>query len=178
MKKIIISGALGYLGTELCKIYSGESWKHKIIAVDSDFKSGRVNQLLNWGIEFVQGEILDYNFTKKCFKDADIVFHLAGITNVAYVRKDSSVELDDKIKNVAINGTNNILSSIPSNCKIIFPSTHVIFEGLKKTKKNITEKEKPKPILMYSRSKVQNEIDIINSKKICNFATRFCVWIF
>ena len=165
MKKIIISGALGYLGTELCKIYSGESWKHKIIAVDSDFKSGRVNQLLNWGIEFVQGEILDYNFTKKCFKDADIVFHLAGITNVAYVRKDSSVELDDKIKNVAINGTNNILSSIPSNCKIIFPSTHVIFEGLKKTKKNITEKEKPKPILMYSRSKVQNEIDIINSKK-------------
>ena len=68
MKKIIISGALGYLGTELCKIYSGESWKHKIIAVDSDFKSGRVNQLLNWGIEFVQGEILDYNFTKNVLK--------------------------------------------------------------------------------------------------------------
>ena len=71
--------------------------KHKIIAVDSDFKSGRVNQLLNWGIEFVQGEILDYNFTKKCFKDADIVFHLAGIT-MLLCKKDSSVELDDKIK--------------------------------------------------------------------------------
>ena len=31
-KKIVIMGALGYLGTELCKIYSGESWKNKILA--------------------------------------------------------------------------------------------------------------------------------------------------
>ena len=36
MKKIIITGALGYLGTELCRIYSGESWKNKIIAVDKN----------------------------------------------------------------------------------------------------------------------------------------------
>ena len=31
MKKIVIVGALGYLGTELCKIYSGESWFNKIV---------------------------------------------------------------------------------------------------------------------------------------------------
>ena len=35
-KKIIIVGALGYLGSELCKIYSGESWKNKIVAIDRD----------------------------------------------------------------------------------------------------------------------------------------------
>ena len=33
-KKIVIVGALGYLGTELCKIYSGESWNNKILALD------------------------------------------------------------------------------------------------------------------------------------------------
>ena len=164
MKKIVISGALGYLGTELCNLYSGESWNSKIVAIDSDFKSERVNQLSKWGIEFVQGEILNKDFTKKYFKDADIVFHLAGITNVAYVRKDASQQLDEKIKTVAIDGTNNILNSISKNCKIIFPSTHVIFEGLKYTKKNISELEKPRPILMYSRSKVQNELDISKSK--------------
>ena len=27
-KNIIITGGLGYIGTELCKIYSGESWNY------------------------------------------------------------------------------------------------------------------------------------------------------
>ena len=30
MRKIVILGALGYLGTEISRIYSGESWKNKI----------------------------------------------------------------------------------------------------------------------------------------------------
>ena len=44
-KKIVIVGALGYLGTELCKLYSGESWFHNVVALDSRFVSKRVNQL-------------------------------------------------------------------------------------------------------------------------------------
>ena len=38
-KKIVIVGALGYLGTELCKLYSGESWFHDIVAIDNRFVS-------------------------------------------------------------------------------------------------------------------------------------------
>ena len=164
-KKIVIVGALGYLGTELCKIYSGESWLNKIVAIDSRFASERVSQLKDWNIEFFQGHILDLDFLKKHLKDADIVHHLAGVTDVAYVKKESSSEIDEKIRATAIDGTNNILDSISEKCKIIFPSTHVIYEGLKETKKDIKEGEKPCPILMYSSSKVQNEIDIKNSQK-------------
>ena len=152
MKKIVIVGALGYLGTELCKIYSGESWLNKIVALDSRFASERVSQLKDWNIEFFQGHILDLDFLKKHLKDAAIVHHLAGVTDVAYVKKKSSNELDEKIRATAIDGTNNILDSIPKKCKIIFPSTHVIFEGYKETKENIDEIEKPKPILMFGGS--------------------------
>jgi len=162
-KKIVILGALGYLGTELCKIYSGESWRNKVIAIDSRFISERVSQLKDWNIEFFQGQILDVEFLKKHLHDADVIHHLAGITDVAYVKSKSKSESDEKIRSVAIDGTNNVLKSIPQNCKIIFPSTHVIFEGLSNTKENIEENETPKPILMYSSSKVQNEIDIKNS---------------
>ena len=164
-KKIVIVGALGYLGVELSKLYSGESWYNKVVAIDNRFVSERVNQLRNWNIEFFQGEILDKSFLKMHLKDADIVHHLAGITDVAYVKKDSNQELDNKITKIAIEGTNNILETIPGYCKIIFPSTHVIFEGFKKTKKNIDEKETPCPILAYSTSKVKNELDIKKSKK-------------
>ena len=39
VKKIIITGGLGYIGTELCKIYSGVSWHHKITVIDNRFIS-------------------------------------------------------------------------------------------------------------------------------------------
>ena len=163
-KKIVIVGALGYLGTELCKIYSGESWNNKILALDSRFISERVKQLKDWNIEFYQGHILDLNFLKKHLNDADIVHHLAGVTDVAYVKTQANSELDEKIRSIAVDGTNNILESIPSNCKLIFPSTHVVFEGFSEAKENIIEDEETRPILMYAKSKVQNEIDIKKSK--------------
>ena len=43
-KKIIITGGLGYIGTELCKIYSGYSWNDNIIVIDNRFISERVSQ--------------------------------------------------------------------------------------------------------------------------------------
>ena len=161
-KKIVIVGALGYLGTELCKLYSGESWFHEIIAIDNRFISKRVNQLKEWNIQFFQGEILDKDFLNKHLNDADVVHHLAGVTDVAYVKKEANPGQDEKIKKIAIEGTNNVLDAMSDKSKIIFPSTHVIFEGLKETKKNINEEETPCPILMYSSSKVNNEIDIKN----------------
>ncbi|HJO77218.1 MAG TPA: NAD-dependent epimerase/dehydratase family protein [Pelagibacteraceae bacterium] len=164
-KKIVIVGALGYLGTELCKLYSGESWFNKIVAVDSRFMSERVSQLKDWNIKFYQGHLLDKEFIKKILNDADIVHHLAGVTDVAYIKKESNLEQDEKIKKISIEGTNNVLNSIPQKCKIIFPSTHVIFEGLKETKRNINENEMPCPVLVYSSSKVQNEKDIKYSNK-------------
>ena len=160
MKKIVILGALGYLGTELSRIYSGESWKNKIVAIDNRFVSERINQLKKWNIEFFQGHILDKDFLKKHLKDADVVHHLAGVTDVAYVKTEANSELDERIRSIAIEGTNNVVNSISKKCKLIFPSTHVVFEGLKKAKKNIKEEEKTKPVLMYAKSKSQNEFDI------------------
>ena len=59
MKKIVITGGLGYIGTELCKIYSGYSWNDQITVIDNRFISERVNQIRNWNMGFVQGDILD-----------------------------------------------------------------------------------------------------------------------
>ena len=71
-KKIIITGGLGYIGTELCKIYSGYSWHHKVIIVDNRFISERVNQIRKWNMEFIQGDILNKYFVDNNFKDGII----------------------------------------------------------------------------------------------------------
>jgi nucleoside-diphosphate-sugar epimerase/2-polyprenyl-3-methyl-5-hydroxy-6-metoxy-1,4-benzoquinol methylase/quercetin dioxygenase-like cupin family protein len=164
-KQILITGGLGYIGYELCKIYSGSSWSSQIIVIDKNFFSERVKQLTDWNIKFYQGDILDNNFISKFVPNADVIHHLAGITNVAYVKSDKNLERDNLIKATAIQGTNNILKLMKADAKIIFPSTHVVFDGLNKTEKLITETRKKNPTLAYSISKSQNEDDIIKSKK-------------
>ncbi len=164
-KKIIITGGLGYIGSELCKIYSGSSWHHNIIVIDNRFISERVNQLRNWNIEFIHGDILDKSLVNKHFKDADIVHHLAGITDVPRTKSESNQEKDQLIKTVAEEGTKNIIDAINEKCKIIFPSTHVVYEGINKVKLNIKEDEELKPSLSYSLSKAYNENQLKNSGK-------------
>ena len=164
-KKIVITGGLGYIGTELCKIYSGISWNNQILVLDNRFVSERVNQLRNWGIDFVHGDILDKDLVSKYCKDADIVHHLAGITDVPRVKSESTVEKDSKIKLVGETGTENILNVISDKCKIIFPSTHVVYEGVKKVTNDIHEEEETKPILSYATSKAINEKQLKDSGK-------------
>ena len=165
MKNIVITGGLGYIGTELCKIYSGYSWNNKITVIDTRFVSERVNQLRNWNINFIQGDILDRDLIKKYCKNADIVHHLAGITDVPRVKSESNVEHDKKIKSVAEIGTQNILDAMSSKCKIIMPSTHVVFEGIKEVKNNILENEETNPVLSYGKSKDINEKQLKASGK-------------
>ena len=164
-KKIVITGGIGYIGTELCKIYSGINWNNEILVIDNRFVSERVNQLRNWGIDFVHGDILDKELVNKFCKDADIVHHLAGITDVPRVKSESSDDKDIKIKLVGEKGTQNILDAISDKCKIIFPSTHVVYEGIEKVKNDILEDEDTKPILSYATSKAINEKQLKNSGK-------------
>mgnify|MGYP003330648075 FL=1 len=156
---------MGYIGTELCKLYSGVSWHHKIIVIDNRFISERVNQIRNWNMEFIQGDILDKNLIKKYCEDADIVHHLAGVTDVPRTKSEASLLQDKKIKEVGTEGTQNILNVISNKCKIIFPSTHVVYEGIEKVKKDIKENEKTNPVLSYSTSKAINEDQLKKSGK-------------
>ena len=157
MKKIVITGGLGYIGTELCKIYSGYSWNDKITVIDNRFISERVNQIRNWNMNFVHGDILDKELINEYCKDADIVHHLAGITDVPRVKSESNAEKEELIRKVAEEGTQNILDVISDECKIIMPSSHVVYEGLNNIKKNIREDEETCPVLSYGKSKNINE---------------------
>ena len=164
-KNIVITGGLGYIGTELCKIYSGVSWNNKITIIDNRFISERVNQIRNWNMNFVYGDILDKVLVYEHCKDADVVHHLAGVTDVPRTKSENNKEIDSKIKIVAEEGTQNILDVIKDNCKIIFPSTHVIYEGIDKVQNEILEDAAVKPILSYSSSKALNEKQLKESGK-------------
>ena len=156
---------MGYIGTELCKIYSGYSWNDHITVIDNKFISERVHQLRKWNINFIHGDILDKNLIKKHCEDADIIHHLAGITDVPRVKSESSDDKDKKIKAVAEEGTQNIIDVMSDKCKIIVPSTHVVYEGIEKVKNDISEEEVTNPVLSYCKSKDYNEKQLKSSGK-------------
>ena len=165
MKRILITGALGYIGTELCKLYSGFSWKYEVTAIDNRFISERVNELKRRKIKFILADILNFNLIKHHVEKAEVVHHLAGITDVAYVKKEIDKKKDELTKKVAIEGTGNVLQAMNKNAMIVFPSTHVVFEGLKERKENLDENEKTNTVLVYSSTKVENENQIKKSGK-------------
>jgi nucleoside-diphosphate-sugar epimerase/quercetin dioxygenase-like cupin family protein len=165
MEKIVITGGLGYIGSELCKLYSGETRFKNITVIDQRFCSEKVKQLRDWGINFFQACISDEVSLKKHLSDADVVIHLAGITDVAYVKTQENKEQDELIRKTGVDGTVNIIKNIKDSCKIIFPSTHVVYEGFPETKTDIDESEPPTPVLTYSTVKFQSEKDLIASGK-------------
>ena len=163
MEKIVITGGLGYIGTELCKLYSGETRYKNIIVTDKRFVSERVKQLRDWGFEFIQGDILDKKFIKELIKDATTVYHFAGITDVAYTKLEEKFGQNELIEEVGIEGSRNIIDNVSKDCKLLFPSIHVVYEGFNKTKYDVTEIEPTTPVLTYSKGKDQTERDLTKS---------------
>ena len=90
--KIVITGGLGYIGVELCKLYSGEAWHKEIVVTDNRFSSEMVSQLRSWGMKFVQADLLDEDAMASILNDADTVVHLAGVTDVAYTETEEDSE--------------------------------------------------------------------------------------
>ncbi len=155
--KIVITGGIGYLGSELCKLYSGEARYKDIVVIDNRFLSERVQQLSIWGIKFLHGDIRDKAFMEKVLVDADIVYHLASITDVAYTKKHETEEKELLINSVGIDGLNNVMQSIPEGCKVLFPSSHTVYDGLQETVFDISEEMATQPGLMYSGMKNKSE---------------------
>ena len=168
---ILITGGLGYVGTELCKLYAKS--KHNITVVDNAFIPERVRWLIENNLKYFQRDLFNIS---DLLKDCDICYHLAGITNVPLIVSQSSPEKDAEIIKVGTDGTKYIIDNINKNCKIIFASTQLVFDGLTYEKFNIDENFEPCPSVAYSVSKTQSEKDFFNSNKnfiIARFASAY-----
>lgn len=109
--KILITGGSGFLGKAIYNRLI--KTRHKVFMLDNLNK-------INLKKNFILGDITDLNFLKKIFKNFDIVFHLAGLSDLDIAYKDPI-----KTANLNIIGTINVLeaSRINKIKKIILAST-------------------------------------------------------
>ena len=168
--RILITGGLGYVGTQLCKTLCTDP-NNSITVIDNNFNPERVVWLIKHGIMFYQRNIFDI---RDLIKYVDVCYHLAGITDVPQTVAQSTPEKDAEIHRIGTEGTRYLIDNIDKNTHIIFASTQVVYDGLPDEKLNITEDLDPCPSVAYSKSKRQSEIDLLNSDKnftIARFAS-------
>jgi nucleoside-diphosphate-sugar epimerase len=161
MKTIIITGGLGYVGTELIKIYPRN--KYKIIVIDKIENKKKFFFLKNNNIQFIKVDIRNNKVMKKIIPLGDVLIHLAAITKVPIISKENNRKIIDDIKTTSIIGTRNIINNAKKDSKIIFISSHIVFEGLNRIRKNLIESDKLSPSLDYAKCKAINEKDIKKS---------------
>ena len=153
MKKVVVTGGAGFIGSHLAEYLSNLNYHVTIIDDLSTGKISNIQHLLGESnIEFAQGSITDNSFLQSIFRGVDYVFHQAAISSVP-----KSIENPQATHDVNVTGTLNVLKAANDNRvkKVIYASSCAIYGD--KTVPRI--KEDMEPILQspYALSKLAGE---------------------
>jgi UDP-glucose 4-epimerase len=154
MKKVVITGALGFLGSKLTEELVRSFPSIEICAID-DLSSSNAQiyaKKKSCPLSFLKADILQTDLEFH-FKNANIVFHLAAIADPA-----SSFEDRARVERINCEGMKRVAQAcIKTNSLLIFPSTTSVYA---KPSGMIFEKEASRwiaPQTPYAESKLRAE---------------------
>ena len=178
MKKILLIGGAGYIGTVVAKYLLDRKFDVKIYD-NLIYNSNTSKEFLkkNKNIQFVKGDILQIVNKKDIFDGIDVVVLLAGLVGDPITKKypDLSIKINTDGNKLVIN--ESIKSGIK---KFIYISTCSNY-GLIPDNHEADENYKLNPISSYAKSKVEIESYLLNKDKetenfsstVLRFATAF-----
>lgn len=143
MKKILITGVAGFIGSNLAEKLLDKHYH--VIGIDN--LAYGVKEQVPDGVEFYKTDIRSKDIYP-LFKDVDCAFHLAAKNCIADCQKDPVETLD-----INVTGTVNVFEAarLSGAKKIIYAESSAIYEG-----SNIfpTPETEERPVSMYARSKL------------------------
>ena len=151
MKKVLITGADGFIGSHLTEMLVARGYQVKALSQYNSFNSWGWLENINCknDVEILSGDIRDYNYCKLISKDVDIIFHLAALIAIpfSYIAPDSYVETNVK-------GTLNICQAAKENriSRLIHTSTSEVYGTAQYVP--MDEKHPLQPQSPYSASKI------------------------
>lgn len=149
MKKYVITGGAGFIGSHIAEYLSGEG--HDVIVLDS-LRTGFENNLKGLNVKFVKGDIRDKDLVEELVKNASAIFNLAALVSVP----ESLLQIKECI-DINTLGTINILEAAKksANCKVVLSSSAANYGNNPISPK--VETMTPEPMTPYAITKLDGE---------------------
>jgi len=157
MKKILVTGGAGFIGSNFIRFILQNTKKYEIVNLDKLTYAGNLDNLKdiikNPKYSFFKGDICDKNVVEKLVKKCDIIINFAAETHV-----DRSIVDDDQFIKTNIFGTNTLLKAALKYKikKFVQISTDEVYGSLEKG--SFKETDTLKPNNPYSASKASADI--------------------
>ena len=146
-KTVLVTGSSGFAGRNLCKLLSqyGSNVRSFVRSKNDLFTKER-------GTSLVVGDVQDYQSLLEALKGVDVAFHLAAITLIPETRAKTF----NTFTTNAIGTLNFLMAARAQEVpKLVYVSTCHVYG--KQERLPITEDTSPKPIDIYSASKLAGE---------------------
>ena len=151
--KILITGSNGLLGQKIVRQLSNNS-KLNYLATSQGQNRNSACPSTNYSSLDITNAVEVSNTISKY--SPDYIIHTAAITNVDYCELNTS-----ECEKVNVTGTKNLFDAAKKNgTHFLFLSTDFVFDG---KKGNYRETDKPNPLSVYAKSKLDGELILMNS---------------
>lgn len=159
MKKVLVTGADGFVGSHLTELLVSQGYEVKALT--------QYNSFNNWGwlenvncksdIEILSGDIRDLSFCKSMTKNVEMIFHLAALIAIPYSYVASSSYVETNIK-----GTLNICQAAKENgiSRLIHTSTSEVYGTAQYVP--IDERHPLQPQSPYSATKIAADAMVLS----------------
>ena len=172
--KIIVTGALGHIGSRLVRELPAMFPEAEIVMLDN-LLTQRYCSLFNLPAHsryrFLETDVLTADLPS-IFDGATAVVHLAAITDAA-----NSFEIKETVEQVNLNGTERVAQAcLKANCALFFPSTTSVYGSQAEEVDEDCPMSDLKPQSPYAEAKLRSEqllTSLGKEKGLCFITCRF-----
>ena len=149
--KILVTGGAGFIGSHITEylVQRGDN-----VTVLDNLSNGKIQNIskVSDDINFVNGDVRDYNLIEQLVKNVDGVFHEAALVSVP-----ESFKMQNEYFDVNVNGTENILKLAKEyGFKIVYASSSSVYGNPKSVP--IKEDDDRNPLNPYAKTKLEDEL--------------------
>ena len=163
MKKILITGGAGYIGSKLATKLLDLNYKVTIVDV-LKFSSKALNHLFtNKNFTFIEGDVRNKILMSKLIKKNEFIIPLAALVGAPLCEKNKK-----EAKSVNLSSIKFLMEKLSKKNKIIYLTTNSGY-GVGEKNKYCDERSPLNPISLYGRTKVEAENLVMKSKNSVGF---------
>ena len=163
MKKILVTGGAGYIGSKL--VNKLIELNYKVTVIDTlKFSSNSLNHLFgNKNFKFIKGDVRNYKLIKSLINKNEYIIPLAALVGAPICEKNKKEAISTNLESVKM-----MMKFISKKNKIIYLTTNSGY-GVGEKNKYCTEESPLNPISLYGRTKVEAEKVVMKNKNSVGF---------